>query len=433
MQKHTKAFSENLAIIFEELYLAKYWERAVIIFTIHKDIFSQAKTKKALSKKLKRNNNKCVEIDIEKVGENFIENLLDHQDIENTIFFLSNIGRGVGKDDKALYKILNIHRETLIEGGIKVIFFLTHNEASNLASYAPDFWAFRHRVLEFSSSTARNKKKPPVGIMLWQLEPYNFQNVDSEIDASSLIKKVEGIPERPESVAFLIDTQYDLGYMCWLEGNLDGAEKNLEKGLNLVVAYGIDEARTKLINGLAIINYERENYQKSMDLLESLVKEDSRDCVVILNHAISTFALNKRYEALKKGLKAKNLYPNNPWVIRSMGYLYYFAGRMEKAVACFQKAVAISPTNSVFNEALVVCYLAMGLQKSATIQLDQAKKILVERELFYDILKACIEDKKESALLLIKEAFNEGKLSKQDFVREPSLYALFDYNEAIQI
>jgi tetratricopeptide (TPR) repeat protein len=155
--------------------------------------------------------------------------------------------------------------------------------------------------------------------------------------------------------------------------------------------------------------------------------------VVILNHAISTFALNKKYEALKKGLKAKYLYPNNPWVIQSLGYLYYFAGRMEKAVACFQKAVAISPTNGIFNEALVVCYLAMGRQRSATIQLDQAKNKLVERELFHDILKAYIEDKKENALQLIKEAFNEGKLSKQDFVREPSLYALIDSNEVIQI
>jgi tetratricopeptide (TPR) repeat protein len=432
MQKHTKAFSENLSIIFDELYLAEYWEKAVIIFTIHKDIFSQAKTKNALSKKLEKNNNNCVEIEIDKVGENLIEYLLDHQDTENTIFFISNIDRGGGEEDKALYKILNIHRETFIEEEIKVIFFLTQNEASELASYAPDFWAFRHRVLEFSSSTARNKKKPPVGVMLWQLEPFISQNVDSESNVSSLIRRAENIPEQPESVAFLIDVEYELGYMCWLVGDLVGAEKNLEKGLDLAEVHSVVEARTKIINGLAIIKYERENYQESMEMLEPLVKENPRDCVLILNHAISTFALNKRYEALKNGLKAKKLCANNPWMLRSLGFLHYFAGRMEKAVACFQRAVEISPTNGIFHEALVVCYLAMGLKRKAIVQLDQVRKDLVERKLFYDILKVFVEDKKENALLLIKEAINDGKLSKQDFVREPCLYALFDSIEVIQ-
>jgi tetratricopeptide (TPR) repeat protein len=243
---------------------------------------------------------------------------------------------------------------------------------------------------------------------------------------SSLIKKVENIPEQPESVAFLIDAYYELGFVCWLAGDLEDAEKNLEKGLELAEVHSIVESRTKIINGLSIINYERENYQESMELLEPLVKENPHDCVLILNHAISTFALNNRYEALKKGLKAIKMCANNPWMVRSLGYLYYFAGRMEKAVACFQRAIKISPTKDIFHEALVVSYLAMGLQRKAAVQLDQVKKDSVESKLFYDILKACVEDKKENAVQLIKEAINDGKLSKHDFVHEPNLYALFN-------
>ncbi|MEJ5223779.1 MAG: tetratricopeptide repeat protein [Anaerolineales bacterium] len=47
------------------------------------------------------------------------------------------------------YKPLNIRREILVESRIRAIFWLTEREAIDLARQAPDFWAFRHRVVDF--------------------------------------------------------------------------------------------------------------------------------------------------------------------------------------------------------------------------------------------------------------------------------------------
>ena len=431
MQKNTQAFNENLFIICDELHLAEHWGKASIIFTIHKDIFSQAKTKRALNKKLKESDNSFVEIEINKVKGNFIDYLLQHQKTKNPIFFISNIGWGGGRDNKDFYRILNLYRETFIEQRIKIIFFLTRTEASNLANFAPDFWAFRHRVLEFAGT--RKKKKPPVGIMLWQLEPLIFQDTDFKGKISNLKKMQKEIPKKPESVTLRIDLEYEIGCLCWQEGDLVGAEKALKAGLDLATFYNINEVRTKIINGLAILNYEREKYQKSIELLEPLVNENPGDCLLILNQAISIFAMNKKYSALRKGIKAKNLCSKSPWVVSSLGFLYYFAGKIEEAVACFQKAVDMVPTSDIFNEALVVCYLALGLEDNAKAQLDQVKEYSIERKLYHDVLKACVEDKKENALKLIKEAINVGELTKLAFAREPILYTLFDSNKVTLI
>jgi hypothetical protein len=49
---------------------------------------------------------------------------------------------------------LNMHREYFIEGNIKAIFWLTINEARQLSRFSPDFWSFRHKVVEFSDLPA---------------------------------------------------------------------------------------------------------------------------------------------------------------------------------------------------------------------------------------------------------------------------------------
>jgi Flp pilus assembly protein TadD len=430
MQKNTRAFNENLSILLDELNLAEKWEQASIIYTIHNDIFSQLKTKKFLSKKLRSLDHTIVEIQINKVEKNLIEHLVSHQKNKKTVFYLSNVDWGGGKDNKDCYRALNLHRETFIEQRIKVVFFLTANEASKLPYYAPDFWAFRHLVLRFASTSPRNKRKPPVGILLWQLNPgitlFNHQ----ESNISNLRKNINGIPKHSEAIALRLDMQYELANLTWFRGDIFGAEKILKNELNFARSLNFSETHTKLVNGLAIVNYERENYQEAIRLLEPLVNENPRDCLLLLNHAISLFALNKRYLARRKGINASNLCNQNPWIKSSLGFLYYFAGKMDEAITCFQNAIKISPKNAYWYEALVVCYLGMGLQDKANEQLSQAKIYSSEsRFLHNDVLMACIEEKREKALNLIRNAISVRKLAKLDINRDPILYALFDYEE----
>lgn len=424
MHKNTRAFQENLFIILDEIHLATQWKKASILFTVHKSIHSQEKTKKALGKRLRKHGYSIVELEINKIEGNFIDSMLQHESTENIVFYISHIDWGGGKDEKDGYRILNLFRETFTERNIKAIFFLTSREASNLPNHAPDFWAFRHRVLEFRNPRAYNQKQLPAGLMLWHFEDSitPIKNINSKV--SRLTKTLTELPDQAETVSLRIDLQYELGFLYWKLGDSHNAENMFTSGIRLVETYKLFDLLEKFQNSIAIIRYEQGNYQSAMDLLGPLIIDNPHDCLLLLNQAVVLFAMKKRYNAIAKGKKAKSLCPQNPWVWNSLGFLYYLAGNMDEAVTCFQKAIDISPSSGYFYESLAICYLAIGLENKAIAQLHQAVNNSGNREIFQDVLKEYIEGNTEKASSLIKAALAAGKLIELDAVRDPTLNVL---------
>ena len=100
MQKNTNLFQENLSILLDEIQLATQWGKASILLTIHKSTYSQEKTKSYLRTNLEKTGFNIVELEINNFENNFIEFILQQNNMENTVFFLSNIGWGGGEDEK---------------------------------------------------------------------------------------------------------------------------------------------------------------------------------------------------------------------------------------------------------------------------------------------------------------------------------------------
>lgn len=424
MSQNSKAFQENLSTICDELYLAKQWRKASIILTTHKSTRSRDKAKKALQIKLSSFGYTTIEIEINKVEGNFIKNMLQNKNLENTVFFISHVNWGGGKDENDGYRTLNLYRETIIEQNIKTIFFLTLRETSKLPTYAPDFWAFRHRVLEFRNPRAYNQKQPPVGLMLWHMGNLITPVFDVKTKISDLAQTLTELPVQAESVSLRIDLQYELGFLYWQLGDRLNAEKALTSGINLAIANNFLDPLVKLQNGLAIIRYEQSNFQSATELLEPLINDNQHDCLLVLNQAILLFAMKKRYIAITKGKKATSLCPQNPWGWNSLGFLHYFAGNMDDTETCFQKAIDVSLNVGYFHESLAVCYMAIGLRDKANAQLHRAKNNSNNRMLFQGVLKEHIEGNIENASLLIKSAIETGKLLESNIARDPTLNAL---------
>lgn len=60
-------------------------------------------------------------------------------------FFIHNLEKGFPE----VLQFLNFKREELVEDRVKVIFWVTEEELSRISREAPDFFAFRNRVVEF--------------------------------------------------------------------------------------------------------------------------------------------------------------------------------------------------------------------------------------------------------------------------------------------
>jgi hypothetical protein len=75
-------------------------------------------------------------------------NLAHHPERNKAVFYVSGINRGGGGDKSNAFRAMNIRRELFVDYPTRVVFWLTKAEAKSLPRLAPDFWAFRHGVVE---------------------------------------------------------------------------------------------------------------------------------------------------------------------------------------------------------------------------------------------------------------------------------------------
>ena len=152
--KYSKSSSEGLSALKGELQLAIKWHRPSILLAVNKSKSGQTKAEDSLKKELSKFAQKVIFIRINNKQSDAIRLILNTQNREDVVFFISDLDSGSGVDGKDAYRALNLYRESLVEKRIRVVFWLTEKEASNLPRFAPDFWAFRHRVIEFAPSHA---------------------------------------------------------------------------------------------------------------------------------------------------------------------------------------------------------------------------------------------------------------------------------------
>jgi tetratricopeptide (TPR) repeat protein len=71
-------------------------------------------------------------------------------DRRESVFSVLGLSRGGGTRNANAYRALNMRRELLVDYDIRALFWLNKAESRSLSRIAPDFWAFRHRVIDFS-------------------------------------------------------------------------------------------------------------------------------------------------------------------------------------------------------------------------------------------------------------------------------------------
>jgi len=150
MPKSSETLNQPLAILLDEIRLAVEWNRPSILVVLHKSRLGQNRAVTALASMLTGFSVEYVSPD--ENGARFLSALLERVRSVQTIFFI----KGLGKQEK-IYNELNLHREKIIENHLKLVFWLLPKELTALSHHAPDFWAFRHRVVEFP--TERNSRK----------------------------------------------------------------------------------------------------------------------------------------------------------------------------------------------------------------------------------------------------------------------------------
>ena len=144
---YSKAFKEGIPTLMGEIQLAMQWSRPSILVAVHNGSRGQEKARAQLKKEILALGKKVRNIE---PGPRVIPAILSSTDHASTVFFVSGIGSLKEDVRRDLYRELNFQRERLVENRIVLVLWLGLQEAAEMPRFAPDFWSFRHRVVEFA-------------------------------------------------------------------------------------------------------------------------------------------------------------------------------------------------------------------------------------------------------------------------------------------
>ena len=153
-------FEDRVNIVLDELALGIQWDRPSIILVVYRSEHIKNLVQAILSKSLGESGQAVLHYAVDRRHFDIPLELVDHPRHEQAIFFVGGLSWGGGRGYSNAYRALNMHREYLVEGKIKAIFWLTKNEAKQLTHFSPDFWAFRHNVVEFLDLPSLITNKP---------------------------------------------------------------------------------------------------------------------------------------------------------------------------------------------------------------------------------------------------------------------------------
>jgi len=403
------------------------WGRPSILLAVHKSKPSQLKAEVALKNKLKKIGTNVIEIEVGIESPDALHSILaSGADPEKSVFLISNIDQGGGEDGRAAYRALNLYRETFIENHVKAVFWLTANEESKLPKYAPDFWAFRHRVVEFSSPHQPKEAIPPVGLLMWGMQ--RLTSSPGIINEMVIARKklLSELPDSQESVSSRIELFHTLGYLYWSLGDVTQANIQLISAVDLARRDEFVDLRIQLLNGLAILAYENENYQEALNIYTELVEKRPLNSLLRINLAVVLSALGKNYLAIVEGGKAVKIDPLNAEIIFTLGYLFLMSGKLDEAVDLVKKSIQLSPETTEFQEILAVCYSRKGLVEDARDQMEMAINWRGETVQQAKICKELLFGKFEDALIDLKNAIQTGEISRYALFRSPVFNLVLD-------
>jgi tetratricopeptide (TPR) repeat protein len=418
------SFKTNIDALFDELSLAFQWNRPSLLLTVHKSQIGEKKARESLARKLKSAGRPVVEISIEEARPDASSRILAQENPAGCVFFVSGLDRGGGPDGKDAYRALNLAREVYVENQLKVVFWLTSNEATNITKMAPDFWAFRHRVIEFASPAPHLSGDRLTALLAWHGSEMPSMPGELSEKIGSEEQMLKELPNTPDSLAMRIEACYLLGHAHWAAGNTEQALKALMAGTGLAQDREFAQMSTWLLNGIAIIRHERGRYQDVLDILQDLVSHDPDDGILGMNLAVALCSVGKNHEGITQAARAAGRKNADPRFLVTLGHLHLALGKLDEAVSFFERAAALMPNLAGSHEALAACYFKMDLADEAASEIEQARQHAHAAYDRHAIIEQAIQGNSQGALRLLSAALAAGLVSKTA-IRHDAILNLF--------
>lgn len=352
------ALEERLELILEELELAIRWGRPAILLVVYAGESVRQQAEARLEERLRAMDQRIQRLEVNTDQFDVALALAQRADREQSVFFVTGLRRGGGRDRGNAYRALNLRRELFVEYSLRVIFWLTPQEAAELPRRAPDFWAFRHRVVELPALspglTFETRAAPGAG-------------VDVE-DAIALREAMlADLPTGPEAQATRLSLLLDLASLHRRKGDRARALTLAQQGAALAEALGehTSQARAWVEIGLAAL--------------------EERD-------------LETARQACQRAVE---LDPGNPLAWESLGAIHRASGQIEAAIAAWQKCLSLQPASATAWAGLGDVYRAQGCLDEARRAYWKATRLAPEVAAYWERLGEVLYEAGSAAAALV--------------------------------
>ena len=360
-------FEDRIDILFHELELATKWQRPSVLLAIYNSDDVRADADIALENRLHNLGQSTYHIRIKNQKNADVSLLISElADFGNVVFFIEGLRWEAGEDDRSTYRILNKSREFFIENQIRVVFWLTEHEAIDLAHFAPDYWAFRHRVIEFVESPKSEQISSQAEESAWQGNG-DCTDVSEDLDAKIALRiaLLTDLPKDSESTSARANLLLTLGMLQWRKKDFEKASQYLNTALDL--AAGLEDARfeASCFNAIALVDSDLGKTEEAIQAYKNAISL-APELISPWNNLGKLYRrLERNDEALAAFQKAIEQNPSDEIAWNSLGDLQHALGHNDDAIYAYLKAIEFSPNYASSWTGLGNSYMAEG-------QLDDA-------------------------------------------------------------
>ncbi len=353
-----RPFAEQVSRLTRELDRAVRLDSPLIALALYKSEFVRAEAEAAVAEAVRGLGQRVERVQISPQRADLPRYLRDRPDSAETVYFVSGVQFGGGEDGLNAYRALNIRREYFIEYKLRVVFWLTKGEMVALSRHAPDFWAFRHRSVEFMEEPTAaqiTKHQSALPTRQWSNDYQDLASIEAKIAYRQRL--LTQLPDTPESTAARADLYYTLATLYRASQRFEEAEAAMQNAIPLAEQMEDDLLLARYDDELARI-YERWGkyekafpfYQQALDIRKKILGDDHPTTAASLNNMGGLLESMGEYEGARPFFQqALDIYkkvlgddhPDTAISLNNMGYLLQAMGDYEGARPFHEQALDI--------------------------------------------------------------------------------------------
>ena len=364
---------------------AHKYNKASILFALYLSEYVRADVEKEIRQLLNEQGLKALSVDAGEYKD--LPSFFSSRSADRTVFFVHSMEKGF---PEAL-RYLNFKREEIIDHRVKAVFWVTDKELTRIGNEAPDFFAFRNRVVEFVEVPLAEERRPALVEFAIETEYRSLDEIKHSIELKETL--LSELSEDDEISRYLLSS---LGILYFQISSYKKAIEYYEKAL--VIAREIEDRRGegKSLGNLGLAYRNLGQVEKAIEYHEQALviakeignRQGEGNSLGNLGLAYSNQGqVEKAIEYHEQALViAKEIGDRRGEgnSLGSLGLAYSNQGQVQKAIEYYEQALVIAKEigdrrgEGIWLGNLGIAYRNLGLVEKAIEYYEQALVIAKE-------------------------------------------------------